>query len=192
MRLKKGKRDSLDFELLCRTMFEGGRNSLQSQVGALVSLGSDKQYYAYIPSYSEYIARLLKYEISKIPNIENLSFLDAGAGMNTIPKIMKIMGFFNSKGLEYQDLYVKMDQNWLFQGDILTYDFKDWDIIYSYNPIKDTKLMCKGIDNIINTMKVGSIFYFLEASNAGQHLISKGGVRCKFNGQMIKYIKTDN
>lgn len=48
--------------------------------------------------------------------------------------------------------------------------------------------MKKGIDNIINTMKKGAIFYFNPVYGNGEYLKSKGGITVK-NMKIVKYIK---
>lgn len=125
----------------------------------------DKNYY-YIPSDCFDITELFKDICKNNKDLSKLSFMDIGAGLNTIPKIAKILGFKESKGLEIDPLYVKLDyNNFLIQGDILKYDFKDYDILYAYNPIKDHGTMLKGLKNIVKTMKPGATLYFNSASS---------------------------
>lgn len=70
---------------------------------------------------------------------------------------------FNSKGVEFNDLYCNAYRNILIKGDILEYDFSSFDYIYSYNPLSNGELMVKALDNILSTMKKGAILYFVKA-----------------------------
>jgi hypothetical protein len=178
----------MNYNLFAKTLLDISREGLAYKLGRKLALGSDKSYWNYIPSYENAIEDLLEQEIQKLKEINTLSFLDVGAGTSTIPTIMSIMGFAKSMGLEYQDLYVNLEPDWLFQGDLLDYDFKEWDVLYSYNPIQNEALMIKGIDNIIATMKSGAIFYFLPSSGAGQYLKKLGGRNLK-GSAIIKYVK---
>lgn len=121
--------------------------------------------YPYIPTNPRILSKLILSEIVPIKQKDKKSFLDAGAGSCLIPELMSLFGFKESSGLEFSDFYVKLDQSKrLFQGDILTYNFSNWDVIYSYNPMCDHEMMKRGIDNIITTMKKGAILYFFTAS----------------------------
>jgi hypothetical protein len=183
-------KDTFDYECFVAMAFQNHTENLVFKLGRELDLGRKEGYYCYIPTHINVIEDLLKFEISKLENINKLSFLDAGAGTSIIPKIMKSMGFKKSKGLEYQELFVKLDPEWLFKKDILKYNFKDWDVIYSYNPIQNNELMCKGIDNIINTMKPGAIFYFCSASyQISNKLNLLGSKELTRVNNVFKYIK---
>jgi hypothetical protein len=169
---------------------KNSHNSLEYIIKQKTNIGHDKNYYGYIPIDPHTLFRLLKEEISKIEDIGSKKFLDAGAGNSTICNIMSIMGFGECQGLEYRKIYVELNPLVLFRGNILTYNFKKWDVIYSYNPIIDKKMMAKGIDRIVSTMKPGAVFYFVGASNYPiETLISHGGVRINVSYNIIKYVK---
>ncbi len=125
---------------------------------------NNKSYYPYIPTYTARLELILKKIIADNKNLSKKSFIDIGCGFPAIPIIMDILGCKQNKGLEYSELYIQLLANqykkYMIQGDLLTYDFKDFDILYSYNPIEDPELMIEGIKNITKTMKKGAIFYF--------------------------------
>ena len=43
------------------------------------------------------------------------------------------------------------------------YNFSQYDILYSFSPIKNYDKMKIALDNVCNTMKKGAIFYFVKA-----------------------------
>lgn len=125
-----------------------------------------KGYYNYIPTDTRRIKQLLIDYILPIPNKKELRFLDAGAGTVLIPRIVKAIGFKEAKGLEYNTFLVDKSYGELIQGDILSYDFSGWDVIYSYNPLSSQEMMVQGLLNIMDTMSKGSTFIFYSASSA--------------------------
>lgn len=128
------------------------------------ALNKIQNYYPYIPSCEFSIMKVFE-DIYKTMNTKDLKFIDIGAGNDVILNIAKILGFDICRGLEYNDKLIELNSsNTLIKGDLLDYDFKDYDVLYSYNPIIDSELMLKGIKNIINTMSKNSVFYFNNAN----------------------------
>lgn len=148
-------------------------------------------YYNYIPTQTNRIKQLITDYILPIPNKKELKFLDAGAGTVIIPRIVKAIGFKEAKGLEYNTFLVKKSHNELIEGDILSYDFSEWDVIYSYNPLADRELMVQGLLNIMGTMSKGSTFIFYAASSAMEdgRITKKYGKRLKYKNSMYLFKK---
>lgn len=154
----------INYGLLIRTIFDKYNNTIFNVLRQHVS---DTKYWNYIPSHFKEIEVVLQ---DIICNDYKGSVIDVGCGSPVIPTLFKILGY-KSYGLEYNELY-KLAYNSLGEkvlddyiiGDLLTHDFKEYDILYSYNPIRDKLLMLEGIKNIIKTMKPGAVFYFKEAS----------------------------
>lgn len=131
-------------------------------------------YYQYISTPHYQLAQLVLYIYNNINDRPKKSFIDIGCGYPLIPTIMFNIGFETANGLEYNNVLSAINEmdfkdktshrNTLITGDLLTYDFNHYDVLYSYNPIHDLRLMEEGIINIMNTMRPGAIFLF---NNAG-------------------------
>ncbi len=156
----------MNIKKLVKFAFKDVKDSLQFKIHYQIEkkLTKKQPYFGYIPSYEDVIVAMID-DINKSNiSLEKSSFIDIGCGLPIIPKIFDILGCKEYKGLEYNDIYMLLDNdNYLIKGDLLTYDFSKFDILYSYNPIKDGELMAKGIKNIIKTMKPGATFYFEQA-----------------------------
>lgn len=114
--------------------------------------------YTYIPVYD----RALKEIIEHVGNLEGKIVCDAGAGSTAIANLFLILGAKDAKALEINDVYQRhMDLKRLVKGNILTHDFSEYDIIYTFRPLSDKVLMVKGLKNIIKTMKKGARLYFV-------------------------------
>lgn len=123
-----------------------------------------KDYFPYIPIDSQRIGWIIEDIMSNNLSLEDKNFMDIGCGVPIIPKIFDILGCKKSKGLEYQKDYIdKYGDGFLIQGDLLTFNFEEYDYLYSYNPICDNKVMSEGLTNIMKTMKPGATFYFVQA-----------------------------
>jgi hypothetical protein len=147
-------------------------------------------YFPYIPICSYNLEYIVNDVLKSKKKLNKLSFIDIGAGTNTIPQLFKILGFGKVAGLEFDPVYVALDnQKLLLEGDLLTYNFKDYDILYSYNPIIDSNLMIKGITNIITTMKKGAILYFVPCHSEIIKYFNNLGVYIAKEGHYLKYIK---
>lgn len=130
-------------------------------------------------------------------------FIDIGSGFPIVPNIMHLIAGYNSIGLEYNQLVIdtidthrKMSPFHyggiylapVFQGNLLEYDFKDYDVLYAYSPIRDHTMMLDGIDNIIKTMKQGAVFYFQSTMRMNSDELKNRGLM-HLKGPMFKYIK---
>ena len=84
---------------------------------------------------------------------ENVKFLDVGAGTGRIVDLARKFGFGKSVGVEFYEPYViagrkfhKLGESDLLVKDAfkLNYDFlKDFNVIYTYMPIRDGRKMCQ-------------------------------------------------
>ena len=124
-------------------------------------------FYYYIPSYNEYIKTVLL-DLLKDSKLSTYThFIDIGAGTPLIMDIFrqalpKPIYYKKFTALELSDIYCEVFPP-LTKGNLLTYNFKEYDVLYSYNPIRNSDLMIEGLKNIISTMKEGAILYFVEA-----------------------------
>jgi len=150
----------------------------------------NKDYFPYIPISPDRVALIIEDLKNSNFQFEDKSFMDIGCGIPIIPKIFEALGCRTSKGLEYQQEYVDADkENYLIQGDLLTYNFGNPDLLYSYNPIRDTKLMSQGLENIMDTMKSGAILYFIQARPVNPNTINKFTARPKNMYNILKFLK---
>ena len=121
--------------------------------------------------HSDVLMHIIKDIEARNINLESCNFLDAGCGMPVMPNLFKILGCKHSIGLEYTELYAKVFSEVVKQGNILEYNFRDHDIIYSYNPIKNPLLMDKGLVRMKKTMKPGAILYFVSAQSHQKEVV---------------------
>ena len=157
-----------------------------------------EEYYNYIPINENAIIRILK-DIRKMHlKKQKMSFIDIGCGIPVVPAIAKAFGFEESYGLEYSELLVQIADTFkrderlgiqMLNGDLVSYCFKDFDVLYSYNPIQKTELMIKGLENITKTMKKGAVFYFVSAGVDYKKLFELGFEELKGANAIYKYVK---
>ncbi len=121
------------------------------------TIHKNKDYFPYISTPSEGMAKLAKIIVQN--HKEGLSFCDAGCGIPAIPLIMSDLGY-KAHGVEFTKEYAEAFPKIVRYGDILTYDFKEFDILYAFSPIMKKEIMEKAVINIQNTMKKGATFYF--------------------------------
>lgn len=161
----------MNIELLCKEMLKKSYDTLQYKVGQLIK---NETNYPYIPVDEYRLSIIIKDLIKSKIDFKNKSFIDIGCGVPIIPKIFKILGCKESSGLEFEELYCRMDhEKYLIHGDLTTFNFKDYDILYSFNPIRNSELMEKGLNNIMTTMKEGSVLYFIQAGNISKTTLNK-------------------
>jgi len=128
-----------------------------------------QNFYYYIPSSNVYIKTVLL-DLLKDPNLSNYrNFIDIGAGtpliMDIFEQVLPDLSWYKRfTSLELSDIYCEIFKK-LKKGNLLTYNFKEYDILYSYNPIRNSDLMIEGLKNIINTMKEGAILYYVAADH---------------------------
>lgn len=181
---------NIDYKEVVRQLFGRAYDSLAYRVSGIMDNNMPYQErekrWHYVPSNFNSIVELLEVYGT---DLKGKSFIDVGAGTSAIPKIFKMFGCEKAVGLEYNNVLVLLDtDHMLIEGDMLTYDFKEYDILYSYNPLKCTKLMTKGLENVINTMKVGAKFYFQPASSLP--LDRLGFKKCKECPYLYVYTKS--
>jgi len=158
----------MDYKLLCQELFRLNYDSPAYKIGNALRDINSKEYH-FIASCDYDIPIILEDLKKSKVNLADKSFIDIGAGTSIIPLIFKIAGCKESKGLEFDKVYVRLDnRQMLFEGNLLTHDFSEYDILYSYNPIRDEDLMVEGLENIIKTMKKEATLYFNVASSKVQ------------------------
>lgn len=183
---KKVFKLDFDLEKLVDSMLASAYESVQYKIQQAISNAKDSKLYGYIPTGAYTLVPIIQNILENNPDLSKIKFMDIGCGYPIIPKIMQILNCKEAKGLEIQDIYVNLDRsNTLIKGDILKYNFKEYDILYAYNPIRDQNLMDKGLERIVKTMKPGATFYF---ANAG-HPKTEVFKLFKGYGSYWKYIK---
>lgn len=126
---------------------------------------SDKDCYPFIPLEGFRLSIIVEDILKNHKTFEDRKkyvFCDAGCGIPFIPKILKILGF-KSFGVEYEKVFSKLYPYEVTHANILEYDFGKCDVVYSYNPIENPKIMVKALDNVLSTMKSGATLYFVKA-----------------------------
>ena len=138
------------------------------------------QYYRWIPK-SPYeleriFSRLLDY-IESFPILKekhtktSLKFLDIGCGLGQVVIAANLLRL-NAYGLELREEYVITAQLFVREGKIMLGNaleykkYKDYDILYAYCPIADTKLMQKLLDKITLQTTKDTLFIYYPANNA--------------------------
>lgn len=179
---KKVKVQNLNLSKLISDLIEINRSSVQYQIGQIENYKNPRNVnYPYIPIDASMLTAVF-IDILKLKDYESKSFIDIGAGNNAVINIANILGFKKPKGLEINKLYLNLDiDNNLIEGDLTTFDFKDFDILYSYNPIRKASNMKQGLLNIVKTMKSGSIFYYCNACVPDDYLESLGFKKIYFD-----------
>jgi hypothetical protein len=107
---------------------------------------------------------------------------------------MKILGCDEYHGLENNQTIIEIlhghyvNQH-VIPGNLFDFDFSTYDILYSYTPIADTKLMYDGICKIMTSMKPRATFYFA-CIHYVQPYLDMGFVQLK-RSCVLKYTKRD-
>lgn len=122
----------------------------------------NENYYHYIPTNDWSIWEVAKDIKKRKIRKSKCSFIDIGCGVPLIPVLFKHFGFKESIGLEYNKVF-NTYTGFIKNGDLFDVDFSRYDVLYSYNPIRNRTLMLKGIEHIISTMKKNAVFYFKNA-----------------------------
>lgn len=107
-------------------------------------------------------------------------FIDAGCGVGDKVKLASM--FFNDcAGVDYNNLMYKIATcrsfGEIFLGDITTFNFSEYGVIYAYNPMQSSSGMLRFFNNVINTAKKGTICIFKNV-DSGTEALSK--VKRKF------------
>lgn len=148
-------------------VFETITNQPESQVlKSMLRTPSNNEYYPYIALDTQRMSIIIDDIIKTNKSKKTKSFCDAGCGIPVIPKIMSILGY-ESYGIEYEKAYCNYfgeRGHRMIHGNILEFDFSNFDYVYSYNPIHQPKQMAKALENMLNTMKTGATLYFVKAS----------------------------
>ncbi|MDR0861080.1 MAG: class I SAM-dependent methyltransferase [Candidatus Peribacteria bacterium] len=130
-------------------------------------------------------------------NLTTKSFIDVGCGVPLIPDFIKDLGCKDVHGLEYNPRIVNMVKSHypdvaLHEDNMLTYqEYGKYDILYTYNPLRDPEDMEKALLIIMNQMKPGAVLYFMKACDCDLFLKNHGFV-CQ-NGRygIYKFVKPE-
>lgn len=160
----KKKLFNINYTKLAAFFLQDANNSPLSQVRGVIN--DNEKYYEYIPIDARRLALILQ-DLESSGKTSG-KFVDAGCGIPVIPALFNSLGF-DAHGVEYTKLYAEFYKYYgeyppVFHDDILKWDFSCYDVIYTYNPINDNKLMAKAINNITKTMKRGAVLYFVIAN----------------------------
>lgn len=128
------------------------------------------KYFHFIESSYEHMQALLimlkKEKISKKDAI-----LDAGCGISPALILLRYLSYSNLHGIDINEIYINLLRYYISQsmtyanirttlttGNLLTTNYKDYKVVYSYMPIKDIELFLKYCTQVINTLSPGSLF----------------------------------
>ena len=120
-----------------------------------VTSESNDGYFPYISIYTDRLypmfCRVMEH-FSDSRSVDEIRFLDVGAGTGRIVRLAKEFGF-QAEGIEYHSPYVEagrkahgLSEEELMVGDAFDLDsrfYRQFDVIYTFMPILDKKLMCK-------------------------------------------------
>jgi SAM-dependent methyltransferase len=127
-------------------------------------LYNDEEYCKEVTSDYDYL-KLVKYLFDYN---NNLKFYDLGCGIGTLLYFVKVIGYKNPVGVEFQselkEFHKKLNLDVIY-GDLLKMDLsflKDADIIYLYKPIYDDSLANKLITKILRKAKKGVIIIYCD------------------------------
>ncbi len=155
----------MDFQDLCYRELEKASDHRFARYSPDEPTDRNPDYFKYIPTYHRTVARIIEHLKDREVDFKLKSFIDIGCGVPAIPRIFKKLGCHTSKGLEYYQGYIAAYPE-LIHGDLLSYNFGEYDILYSYSPIKHQDIMREGLKNIINTMRKRAIFYYCDGIHA--------------------------
>ena len=130
---------------------------------------SNKDHYSFIPTHNiEKIVRTLHYvrTLDTGRNRSRNKFLDCGCGIGNIMMIANSLGF-KAYGIEYEKENVELARKLLrntinpdeqvIYGDIMEYKhYKQYDVIYYYEPLKNHRKQRKFADKIAKDAKRGA------------------------------------
>jgi hypothetical protein len=124
-------------------------------------------YYRYIPEFLTDFVRDLK---NIIAEYDVKSFLDVGAGYGDKVFTAQKLGL-KSSGIEYVDDYIKGAEEFgvknIIKEDALDYTgYNQYDLIYMFHPIENTKLYIKMLNRIMSQMLPGQLIWETYPSDA--------------------------
>jgi hypothetical protein len=125
--------------------------------------------FSYIPLSTCDFAYIVS-DIVKQGDFSQKSFIDVGCGVPIYSDFMKDLGCKEAHGLEYNTKIIKTVAPYypdieLHVGDMLKYqDYGKYDILYSYNPLRNSQRMDDALLLIMEQMKIGSVLYFVPAT----------------------------
>ncbi len=93
-------------------------------------------------------------------NYNDCSFVDAGCGPGFTLELAKMIGFEKQVGVELNPVHAEYGRKngyTIHNEDILKFDFREFDVVYSYVPIRPFELFT---DRVLKEAKVGTIFIF--------------------------------
>lgn len=144
---------------------------------------SEQMPYECIPLYmGRFIEDLqIASKIKPRKNPRDIKFIDAGCGVGDKTAIASFFGF-NAYGVDYSSFYIECcrafkgdrfseDKRFML-GDITTFNFSGYNIIYAYNPMQTVEGMYKFFDNVFMTADPETICIF-ENVGTGQVALNK-------------------
>ena len=142
------------------------------------------QPYPYIPSYIDPFIRVVVKAMKEVRK-ESPTFIDAGCGIGDKIKLANWLGC-KAYGVEYSKFLINIATQIhrriaddIFLGDITTFDFSPYDIIYAYNPMQSREGMYAFFNNVHKTAKNGTICAFINVGS-GHEAMRKVGDKFTF------------
>ncbi len=128
--------------------------------------------YPYVPMYTENLVRMLVFARKHAkceaelnngtvgpPNYSRVfSFMDAGCGPGYTLDIAEAVGFDRREGVELNPAhaeFARSEGRTVHTGDMLTFDFSPYSVVYSYVPIRPFN---RFTDRLAKEAKVGTLF----------------------------------
>lgn len=143
--------------------------------------------YPCIPTHPGYFIRLLAQAVGMCKTTDEIQFIDAGCGAgHNLLYAQYVFGYrLKAYGVDYNEFLVKLAKNQveryggisddsIMKGDITTFDFSAYDIIYAYNPMKSTDGMRRFFENVARTARNGAICVFNNVSSGEEAMESMG------------------
>lgn len=139
---------------------------LETAVGKVLYSKKHKEAYSYIPYSHIAFYQDLKKEVKKLErkNVTDIKFLEVGSGLGTKLQIAYEWLNLNVSGIEIDPNYVKVAKEFcglgvkIIKQDALKYKgYGKFDIIYTYQPMRDLSFHDKMIDVIKSQMKIGAV-----------------------------------
>lgn len=173
------------------------RQLISKEIG--IRYHRDTKYWNFIPVSSSILIIIIEYIYDTLEKKYESNFLDIGCGTGSIPTIMKYcFNFIKSDGIELREEYIKIAykygllhfSNQLFNSDIFAFeDYDKYDLLYSYNPIKNKNLMDKALIHIISKMKPGAELIFVNECCSTEILNNLGFKKIKYS--IFSFKKTE-
>jgi SAM-dependent methyltransferase len=130
-------------------------------VGGIGPLADKPESYAFVGRRIEDALAQLAKGRALFPERSTPRFLDCGSGLGFIATLAKGLGFA-ATGLEWSEQYVTLARK-LFpstktvQGDVLEFEYGDFDVVYYYGPFADEALQQRFEEKVEAELKSGGV-----------------------------------